>query len=285
MTESVLKEKYESGRVTVNKLGITGERTFQVDWEYRLVDANGIPQVMIDDWFDADNQELKCCEINYEGYGGIEQNTSSSNYGNFKKCIITARYSTYEFLDDLPTETWEFGGEVLETGLGRHWLYGGTANDQAQGVYYPNIIRSITFVWDTVPVAEILLCQGKVNSSWFQTFPPETLLFEGATIASRADYERGKYLYTITYKFLYRSLGHNVVWRAPRQARDDAGNLLFETGTGDPEFVSGAAGIGGWDRTVPALYETANFNPIFGWPSDQVNSSVPPWLGGNRNKR
>jgi hypothetical protein len=204
-------------------------------------------------------QYLRCSDISVEGFG-----TLADNFWGYTHLKITAEYSTFQAVDDTAQECWEYGGEVLETGMGRVWQNAGTTMESQYGVYYPNIIMRYSITVPNAPRAYILACQGKVNVNTFLGCAPETLLLEGASFESKKQDDSGWYYYKVNYSFLWRPVGHNVVWRAPRQARDSIGNLLFDSGTGDPQMVTGAAGTGGWDRPVPALYELADFSGLLG---------------------
>lgn len=209
---------------------------------------------------------LYCVEVEESGEGKPTGNHT------YEYCRITARYSTYQRVaDSEPRISLEFGGEMLETGLGRRWHSTGTVCDQAQAVFYPNMIINYSIVLEAIPTAVLINCVGKVNYGTFMGYAHETLLFEGASADSQWDYERGMYFYRMGYRFQFRPNGHNMVWRAPRQARDVLGNLADSGAPNyDPIFVDGPAGIGGWDRPVPGLYERVDFNPLFGWPAKPV---------------
>jgi hypothetical protein len=212
---------------------------------------------------------LYCTEVTEKGEG-----TPASDY-TYSHCRITARYSTFQRIEDtVPEMSMEFGGEMLETGLGRHWQNAPTVCDQSLAVFYPLLIINYSFVMSAIPLVFILSCVGKVNWQPWQGFAAETLLFEGASTDSRWDFERSIYFYRMSYRFQFRPTGHNVVWRAPRQGRNPMGDLA-DTGEPyhNPLFIDGPAGIGGWDRPVPALYECTDFSGLFGW---QVTPDLPP---------
>jgi hypothetical protein len=249
-----------SHRTTRNRQGTTATLTWICDW----ADAASVrPKIGA---AHPTESGIYCSEVMEEGVGVP---TGTHTYTKLK---ITATYGSYQWLDSAPQTTWEMGGEVLETGLGRQWQGTRTRCDQAYGIYYPNAVLTITVMRADVPLSHIMTRLGKVNWSPFQGCPRETVLFEGCTTESQYDYERHKYFYRISYRFLVRPGSHNVVWRAPRQARDDTGALLT---TGEPEydpvFVNTAAGVGGWDRPLPWLYDWADFNPLLGLPA-----SPPP---------
>lgn len=209
---------------------------------------------------------LYCVEVRIRGEG---QPVSDHVYTHAR---IRAIYSTAQYVDAAPIQTLEFGGEILETGLGRKWTYAKTKCDQSQGIWYPTVILNQQLMFWEVNTALILSCVGKVNYWPFLNCGHETLLFEGASTESVWDGLRNTYMYRVNYRFLYRPNGHNTVWRAPRQARDSQTGGLLDTGAPDfdPVFVKGIAGVGGWDRPKPLLYDYADFNPLFGWPAQPV---------------
>ena len=264
MSTAVLFDSHETTR---NRQGTTATLAWVCDWK----DAEKVrPKIGAKHPTEAN---LFCSEVREKGMG---QPTGTHTY---EKMRITATYGSYQWLDSAPQSSWELGGEVLETGLGRTWQNAGTKCDQAYGVFYPNAVYTITVMRATVPLWAIMCCLGKLNWTTFQGCPRETMLFEGCTTESQFDYERLQYFYRISYRFLVRPGSHNVVWRAPRQARDDTGALLT-TGAPyyDPVFVDGVAGEGGWDKPWPRLYGMADFNPLFGWAPNPVppGYSDPP---------
>lgn len=210
---------------------------------------------------------LYCSEYRIEGMGR-PTGYDSNGRPTFTHYQITCEYSSFQKIDTAPVITFDVSGEVVETGLGRKWKWAGTTCDQAQGVIYPQMEITINLVMAAMPQSIIIDRVGKVNYIPWQGYPAETLLYLGASTEARWDYQRRTYIYRVAHKFLFRPRGHNVIWRAPRQARDDSGALKWK----DPEtqcepvFVTGRAGQGGWDRPIPPLYEYADFNPLIGLP-------------------
>jgi len=177
---------------------------------------------------------------------------------------VTCEYSTYQFLEDKPEEEWSVSGEVLEMGLGRTWVGTGRPCQQALGVVFPLIDWKIKLVVAKVPKAEIIREEGKVNGYTWQGFNEGTLLFHGAEAQSRYDYERQRYIYAMTLHFTFRPQPWNYQWRAPEQRREDG--VLVYADDGRPVFVSGPAGVGGWDLMDPRLYGWGDFDPLIGLP-------------------
>jgi len=137
----------------------------------------------------------------------------------------------------------------------------------------------------SVPVAQITSTAGKINAFEFQGAAAESLLFEGATTEAQYDYERSQtygyafYFHRIHYRFLWRPISHNVVWRAPRQRRDGLGSPKY-TPDGRAVLDPGLAGVGGWDRPVPPLYESADFAPLLSGTGSPRTVPAEGRLGG-----
>lgn len=201
----------------------------------------------------------------------VEPLTVSTTAAEPDQVKVVCDYATYEYLDSAPTESGEVSAEVLEIGLGRIWESVGRPVQQAQGVVLPMMEWSVHVIMGQIPKDAIISKTGKCNYFQWRDFPPETLLYQGATWENRYDYERTMYIYSVTHKFGYRPIGWNTVWRAPEQARSE-GNLVYDN-DGLPVWVSGPAGIGGWDRILPKLYEWTDFNSLIGLP----DRSVPVW--------
>ena len=247
--------QYGSHQIQRSRTGTTATYTIDCAWADRAAARPKIGSRHPTEY------TLYCTEVQEIGLG---KPTGSHTY---EQCRMTATYSTFQQLDDAPTESWEFGGEVLDTGLGRMWQGLMAQNDygkcdQSFGVYYPIGIYTLTMVRASIPIAAIITRLGKVNWTTFLNIPAETCLFEGASTESWYDYERGRYFYRLSYRFLVRPMSHNMVWRAPRQARD--GNSLLYDADSSPVFVDGPAGQPGWDRPFPPLYEIEDFGPLIG---------------------
>lgn len=204
---------------------------------------------------------MRCVSVEMEGLTGGFQRRGWTEYSEY---VVTANYSSAPWLNEPPQENIEFSLETFETGEGRTWLNAGTTMDSSMTIQNPTLTRTISFVSESIPLTAILSAVGKVNYKTFQGFPPETLLFLGATTDTAYRWESGDYVYRITYRFCWKRYGWNIVWRQPRQAIDDTGMPATDPLTGDPIWVDGQAGIGAWDRPVPALYDTTYFEPLFG---------------------
>lgn len=254
-------QKYGTGTAKFTRRGSTQQRVWIIsrdNIDTAIIDIANSPLYMF-------GKRLICQSIDVRGVGKPE--TGEDGYYYYGQYELTAEFSTANIDGELPVESWEFGAEILEVGLGRRWYNAGTIAEVSQGILFPTLIRTITLTSSIVPAPYILSCLGKVNGGWFQGFPPETLLFEGGSTEQlwNLDNENPS-AYRITYKFLYRSVSHNVVWRAPRQKLAADGSLEFDSNN-NPVFVDGVAGTGNWDRLVPNLYDLADFSPLFFLPS------------------
>lgn len=265
-----ISEQYGSCKITINRTAMTGERIFVCDWSERKTHA---PR--LGDSFPGELW-LRCSSLEIEGIG------RSTGPGSYEKAKVIARYNTYQWVDDQPVESWEFGGEILETAIGRVWVGTSEICDQAYGVFYPSAIRTITLTLPGVPIAAIFNNLGKVNGNWLMDIPPEHALFEGASATAHFDPERLAYIYKISYKFNIRCMPWNIVWRAPKQARDSTGMLKW-TQAGHPIWVEGPAGRGAWDRPYPNLYSLGDLGPMLGLPSMPIiRTPRPPQPGDIR---
>jgi hypothetical protein len=219
---------------------------------------------------------LYCTSVRVRGEGKPDGYDTTLSMPKFTQARVTAEFATYQKLDSAPITTWEVSAEVLELGLGRRWCYAGTICDQAQSMLMPQAELTLQMTLRTLPRANLIAMIGKINGNPFQGFSVGTLLFLGANTEARYDYERKSYIYNVAYKFLFKPQGHNTVWRAPRQARDSSGALLWwDDDEQDPIFVTGLAGTAGWDRPHPHLYDYVDFNPLIGLPAMPITVIEP----------
>ena len=193
----------------------------------------------------------------------------------YDQCLIYCTYSLPPWLQ----EDFDFSSESLETTEGRKWESTNTRVDIPSTVFMP------TITWNycsppvnSAPHGSIFGYIGKINSAaltYVTGVDKHRLLCAGAKVNKRV-YPNGTPFWTITYSFIYRQRDWNEVWRAPRQARYPAGDpkegeLKYSDSDsgeqGDPIYVNGPAGIGGWDKPLDKdgnpLYAAADFNPIF----------------------
>lgn len=254
--------EHGSFRMEETREGATAEHTVICDWSER---GSYVPQIGTPL---PGRTDMRLVRVEMTGIGKPTTPTQHATwvegeYG-FTKARIVLHYSTAQFIDDAAVEDWEFGGEVLELGLGRTWGIGVPCEVQ-QTAFFPQIVlrKQLVLPKAMVPRSAILYTLNKVNSTAFEGFPAETLLFAGASTTSRYDYERQLYFVTLSYNIIYRPISHNYVWRAPKQALSSDGVTPMVDNDGYPVWVSGAAGVGGWDYLTPPLHESTTFEPLF----------------------
>jgi hypothetical protein len=81
------------------------------------------------------------------------------------------------------------------------------------------MIYNVSFTVPQAPMWHIQNALNKVNRGTFMACPPETLLFENATIDRKYDWELGAWKDRVTYRFNWQPCPWNVVWRALKQQR------------------------------------------------------------------
>jgi hypothetical protein len=225
--------------------------------------VSGVP-VVGDPW-SAGYPSLKCV-----GVGAVEEAFD---------WIITCRFNTKPQGEDMATESWDFGCEVLDTTKGMVWETAGSVCDVPVSTIYP-VQGYVITLRDVLPNREaIQAATGKLNSQIFRGYAAETMLFEGAEV--RVSYGVAEILTAeVQYRFVVRSRSHNEVWREARQLlikgvpqyyqkQDPAKDYYTDEGTGDPKegdpvYVAGTPGTSGWDKPKDPLtskyrYETCDF--------------------------
>jgi hypothetical protein len=185
---------------------------------------------------------------------------------------VTCEYATFEWIDAAPVTAGEVSGEVLELALSRHWQNTGRTVQGTYGMKFPLMDWTLRMMFTSLPLGAINKCVGCLNFCSWQGFTSETLMYNGASWDDRYDYERKRHFYTVTHKFSCRPRSWNVQWRAGEQVRSEG--ILQWTDDGQPVPVVGPAGVGGWDRMVPAIYDLADFNPLIGLPERPVYNPV-----------
>lgn len=265
MTTSITKkELYDSFEKHETRYGATIHREIVCDWDDRLLYKPAIGQPY------PGEPNIRCTDITWRGVGKPAAFGGGFIYEQIK---FVCEYSTAPFVDSAPIETWDFSGEVLETGLGRTWESIQRPCESTQGVFYPSVTRNISMVVSEVNTSALFACIGGVNWTYFQGFYPESLLLEGATCEQRFDYERNQYTYTVNLRMIYRRTPHNYIYRAPKQAIDPDTEAPMVDSDGYPVYLSGPEGEGGWDRPIPLLYRRVDFSALF--PGMAPN--LPPW--------
>lgn len=219
----------------------------------RYTDGLGWPAC----WEDS----LVCVDLDYD-YDGPEQSTESVENREFETCQITATYETFEPL----LGNWDIESdgriELADLGIGRAWSDGTPSGQPVViPVFQEELIVSRVFIYSAAQMVRIREAQGSVNANlfwapWGESFAPETLRFDSFKRRVVRPDSTGLMFNHITFHFTVSNKSHNVVWRAPLQARDSAGLLLWEDSA--PVFV----GTGGWDRFATPLYPGYDFASI-----------------------
>ncbi len=255
-------EEYGKIEFSFGRDGATATRCLICDWWNRTYWTPAIGTKL-------DGYNLYVERIKWEGLGKPLPGTIWPNV-QYDKCRITIEYtSTPVDPAALPSEALEFSAEVLEIGIGRQWVSQPTdIVDQSQSILFPTVeytleTRITAGMWG-IERPRILGAVGTVNDSGWKGAPAGCMLFEGASSKSEWD-EYTNLLYRTTYKFLYRPVSHNMVWRLPRQKRDANGALMWKVNAGGfwiPDYepapwVNPDGSL--WDEMVPALYAYSDF--------------------------
>lgn len=271
---------------------VTAVRKFVCKWEDRMSYPPKLGQVH------PNHPEIRCTDRDFHGEGPAQP--SIADPSGVGTCLHTYAFvtCTYERMSTQDTDVlWDFHGgtEVLEVGLGRYWRYAGTVCDQSITITSPFITARASKVMLSDPrkLGWSMECMGRVNAYYWQPtlnsprFGPETLLYLYPDVEEWYDAERSAaigspvYFYRCSFNFLWRPCGHNIQWRAPRQAYDEVGAPLVDPTTGDPIFVEGIAGVPGWDYPVPRLYQIADFGPMMGLPPSIIPFEDGAGMGGS----
>lgn len=265
-----IKEQFGSREYELNTQGGFGRRVWVCDPAEARACARPLEPFPL-------APELKCRSLSVVPY---TPNTSDNPYRQADLVKVTATYNVTRNEEDAPVINIDAGGKVLECGLGRTWESTGTKVDVAQGIPFTTLIFNITLTMFEAPLALIQNNINKINHNWFAGCPPETMLFEDASIERKYDWDNQRFKDRVTFRFNYQNCSWNVVWRAPRQATDALGNLVYDSNK-DPVYVDGPAGIGGWDRMIPPIYPTTDFGPMLGMPATSMPYNVTSSNGNN----
>lgn len=263
MASITKKELYDTFEKHETRYGATIHREIVCNWADKDTYKPSIGQPY------PGEPNIRCTDITWRGVG---KPTTSGAGVIYEQIKFICEYSTAPFVDSAPIETWDFSGEVLETGVGRTWEAINEPCESTQGIFYPSITRNISMVVSQINTSALFASIGAVNWNYFQGFYPESLLLEGATVDQRFDYERNQYTYTVNLRMIYRRTPHNYIYRAPQQAWNPDTDSDLKDDDGYPVYLVGARGVGGWDRPVPLLYRRVDFSPIFNLPPNP-----PPW--------
>jgi hypothetical protein len=203
--------------------------------------------------------ELRCYSSKFEPFGPRFRGQP------WKYCKITSDYNTMQVIDDSPVVSSQPAGELLQIEGSGFYKDTNTLCDLPLSIYFPGRSISVTQTMPDYPERLIDDCTNCVNRWSFMNKAPGTLLFEGAGHEQTWDRERNCWIYKITYNFLWRKYGHNIIWRPPKQQLDEFGNPVT-SGPPDylPMYVDPPLGIGAWTERIPPLHESADFGPMMG---------------------
>lgn len=191
-------------------------------------------------------------------------------------------YSTERQLgDEFAEVSTSWGLETVDQTRGYVWETTGAPVQEAIPTQVPVMEYVMTMRVMPPPYEAVQQAVNKVNDRVFRGFARGTLRFDGTATSESYDRPGQVISCQVVYKFSWRGLDWNYCWRPPLQARDGNGNPRYYQGQdntkpdyntaldGQPVYVSGSAGQGGWDR--PKLgnnyrYEYCNFAQVLGLP-------------------
>lgn len=191
-------EDIDSGKLTFSRNGARGYRKFTTRFEDRF---RLCPR--IDEPFSRDFPALLCSEIEVQPYGPAAKNDA-------KYARIFAQYDSIP-PPDKPVENIDFSVQAMTTTRGRKWDDGKKC-DQGVTIYYPMSEYSLEIKMRVLPVWEIFAAVGKVNSVDWRGAPRGQMLFEGANARTEWD-QNSRLWFSVYFKFLYRPIEHNLIWR------------------------------------------------------------------------
>lgn len=225
-----LIDNYESGRGSVKGRQHTVKRVLMVD-SYPGLNDPDVPKYKDPHPLDPN---LLVTQIDYEGFGPVDDQAEGLLKYTGSKIVVTYSTSTY---GDFTLSRKEMEGELLSIGG-----YG-TFSSSGNIVELP---RSIPVaIWKIVvprrmsvePASAIMNLWDCVNNANFTldgyTFPPETVLFQGASSRKVWDATEEMIMHEIEFYFKVNFRGWNSAY-------------------------DGLAGV--WDIVLPRQFTPANFN-------------------------
>lgn len=255
-----LQELYGSREIVFTRTGAQATRRFYCEWSeaFTLAPKPGDP---FPGWPALTVDTVRVTPAGQPGTSG----NPGSEYTHANVEVDYSLEYTRPDIGEGPRITYDFSSEVLATTSGRTWEDTGDTIDQEDlqaGVNYPLMSMTMDLAVPSINIATISGLVGKINSSSWQGFAAETLLFEGATTTAQWNYETASWYFRVTYKFLWRPRSHNLIWRPPKRVWDPDKGDWARNADGTYQYASGDAGKGKWVKTDPLLYETADFSPL-----------------------
>lgn len=202
---------------------------------------------------------------------GVGPGSAPINGFEYIYCIVDCEYNTYQLVDDAPVIEWDTDVQVLFCGKGRRWKSTGQYIDDDIGVPLRYQKQTITMTSWQVPMALYLACVGRVNYAPFYFSGGGHVLFEGFTITTHYDYQRGAFYFRTVLRFGH-SIDHswNQSWRPMEFKMESDGITPQKDSSGIYIPEDGVKGTCGWDDVNPPYYQIADMNPLIGLPPSNV---------------
>lgn len=219
---------------------------------------------------------LRCIEANWteaqSGYWSIEYN-----------------YSTERQLgDEFAEVSSDWSAELVDNTRGFTWKTAGNKVDISIPTPVPLTDYTMKMRLTSPPYDAIAAAIQHVNDRVFRGFAAGCLRFDGASTSESYTIDGEMLSCQTTYKFTARAIDWNYAWRPPVIARDGTGKERYYQGAdasapdystandGQPVYVAGTPGTGGWDRPKNGVdpvtgldiyrYASCDFASVLGLP-------------------
>lgn len=231
--------------------GLSGSMVFLCDW----TDVDPAPIAELpkygDVWIDAFGQQnkfLRCVDVTAE-----EDSTG--------KCRYTAQFSTQGETESYYELSVRVSCEPGPQLTGHVWVGTQTPVIDVAAPPVPVMILDLKMRRSAPPYLVLLNNVNKTNDRTFLGFERGHVLFLGADVDTSTSIDGNIIDSRVTYHFSVRARSHKYFWRPPLQALDVDGQPLVyqnidseqpnyttdESKIATPVWVSGDAGVGGWD--------------------------------------
>jgi hypothetical protein len=206
-----------------------------------------------------------------------------SALGHDDVCQGTYYYSTERQLgEEFAEVSCDWSGELVDQTKGWEWEDTGNPVDIEIPTAVPTVEYAMRRRVAPPPYEAVSEAINKVNDRVFRGFSAGCLRFDGISNSESYDINGNVISTSVTYKFTGRGISWQQVWRPPVIARDADGREMYyqaqdpnntatysETLDGQPIYVSGDAGTGGWDK--PTLddeyrYGVCDFGAVLALP-------------------
>jgi hypothetical protein len=260
-------EEKGTRKLTFNRRGAFGTKTWIAKWEYRFLAAP-----LLDTPYSLGYPRIRCNECNFEPFGATGDGhaiTIANGLGgtvpdtyDYEYCRITAQYEYDVLTGDEPQVSGDCTVDILNIGQGRNWtnalkptLHTPCPIEEPTPVMIPTLSLTYRVVQRDVPLPAIFACTGRVNGTIWGNAQPGTMLYEGATWDSDYDAQTGALRYIVQHRFRWRVFSWQYSWRPAHQQQGADGTPVNDA-DGFPVYDILAT----WDTPNPALYETSNFS-------------------------